>query len=82
MSRFQAAIVVVGVLVEPDFLAQPLGVESPSFGVSGVVGVLAKLGNAGQLLGDGYLQMMPRQSFVISNGLTLNREAAFRIYKC
>ena len=67
---FQAAIVVVGILVEPDVLAQPLGVESPSLGVGGVVGVLAKLRNAGQLLGDGDLQMMPRQSFVIRNGLS------------
>ena len=79
---FQAAIVVVGILVEADILAQPLGVESPSLGVRGVVGVFAKLGKAGQLLRDRYLQMMPGQSFVISDGLTSSREAAFQIYKC
>ena len=68
---FQAAIVAVGILVETDILAQSLGVESPSLGVGGVVGVFAKLGKAGQLLRDGYLQMMPGQSFVVSNGLNV-----------
>ena len=56
---FQPAIIAVGILVEPNILAQLLGVEPPSFGVSSVVGVFAKLGNAGELLRDGYLQMVP-----------------------
>jgi hypothetical protein len=63
---FQAAVVVVGILVEADILAQPLGVEPPSLGVSGVVDVFAKFGNAGELLRDRYLQMMPGQPFVVS----------------
>src|SRR5580658_11146479 len=64
---FYAAKVVVRILVETDILAQPLGVKSPAFGVSGVVAVFTKLRNVGQLLRDGYWEMMPGQPFVISD---------------
>ena len=79
---FQAAIVVVRILVETNILAQLLGVKSPAFGVSGVVDVFAKLWNVGELLRDGYLQMMPRQSFVIGDRFDSKRATAFQIYKC
>ena len=44
---FETAEVGVGVLVEADVLAEPLGVEPPAFGVCGVVEVLAE-GRAGR----------------------------------
>ena len=71
----QAAVVGVGVLVEADLLAQPLGVERPALGVGGVVGLLAEGGQAGQLLLDGDLQVMAGDSLVVGDGLDIGQRA-------
>ncbi len=42
---FQAAVIAIRILVETNILAQLLRVEPPSFGVSSVPEVFAKLGN-------------------------------------
>ena len=65
---FEAAVVGVGVLIEADVFAEALGVKGPAFGVGRVVLVLAEFGNVCQLLGDGDLQVMAGNSFVIGDG--------------
>jgi hypothetical protein len=64
---FKAAEVGVRILIEADVFAEALGVESPAFGVGGVVEVFAEGGQAGQLLRDGDLQVMAGQAFVVGD---------------
>ena len=74
---FEAAVVGVGVLVEADLLAEPLGVERPAFGERRVVALPAELGQAGELLANGDLQMMAGDALVVRDGLHI-RERAIR----
>ena len=72
----EAAIVGVRILVEADILAQPLGVEAPTFDEGGVAAVLAELGNALKLLRDGNLQVMAGNALVVGDGLNVSRDCA------
>ncbi len=68
---FEAAVIRVRVLIEADIFAELLGVESPAFGVGGVVEVFAKSGQAGELLRDRNLEMVAGQAFVVSDGFNV-----------
>ena len=63
----ESSVVGPGVLVKADVLAEALGIESPAFGVGGVVNVLAEVRKSGELLRDGDLQVMAGNAFVIAN---------------
>ena len=63
---FKAAVVRIGILVEADIFAEAFGVQSPAFAEGGVAAEFAKLGNAFLFPGDGDLQMMAGQAFVIA----------------
>ena len=64
---FETAVVGVGVLVKADVLAEALGVESPAFGVCGVVLVFAEGGYVLKLLGDRDLQMVAGNALVVGD---------------
>src|ERR1700760_1659356 len=76
---FQAAVIAVRILVEANILAQLLGVETPPFGVSRVPEIFAKLGNAGEFLSNGYLQMVPGQTFVVSPALSVRQGSSLKL---
>ena len=66
---FEAAVIGVRVLVKADILAQMLGVERPALDVGRVFAVFAEGGDAGELLGDGDLQVVAGDAFVVGDGL-------------
>ena len=65
----QAAVVVVGVLVEADLLAEPLGVERPALDEGGVAALLAERRQRRQLLGDRELHVMAGDALVVRGRL-------------
>src|ERR1700739_1527585 len=73
------AVITVGILIKTEFLAEPFGVESPAFGVGGVILVLAKRRKFGQFLGDGDLHVMSRNAFVVGGGFDVEEQAFFKI---
>ena len=76
----QAAVVVPRILIEADLLAEALGVERPSLDVRGEVEeMLAELGDAGQLLGDGDLHVMAGHALVVRGRLHRDRLARLRL---
>ena len=60
--------VVIGVVVEPEFVAEPLGVESPAFDKACEIKVAAELGVIGLFLGEGDLEMMTRNRLMQGEG--------------
>jgi hypothetical protein len=76
---FEAAEVGVRILIKADVFAQMLGVESPAFGVGSVVEVFAELGQAGELLGDGDLQVVAGQALVIRDGFDAGEGAVLPV---
>ena len=71
----QMPIVAVRILEKSDFLAQSLRVEGPSFRVGCIKFVLTKQRQFRQLLRDGNLHVMSRESFVIGGGLDIQHGA-------
>ena len=65
----EPAIVGKRILVEAHVLAEPLRIEGPALHERGVGLELAERGYAVEFLGNGDLQMMARQPFVVSHGL-------------
>ena len=63
--RFQPPEIVVGVLVEADVLAQPLGIEPPTLGIGGVADVFAKLRQPVHLLRDRDLQVVAGNTLMV-----------------
>ena len=70
--RAEAAVVGARVLVEAYLLAELLGIEAPAFGVRRVSPVLAELGQAGEGLLDGDLEVVTGNALMISNSLVIN----------
>ena len=80
-EQFRAEPAVVGarVLVEADLLAQLLGIETPAFGVRRVSSVLAELGQAGERLLDGDLEVMTGNALMVGNGLVIDVATVGRV---
>jgi hypothetical protein len=78
---FKAAEVGVRILIEADVFAEVLRVESPAFGVGGVVEVFAELRQAGEFLGDGDLQVMARQALVVGDGFNVGEGAVLEVVR-
>jgi hypothetical protein len=70
--RAEAAVVGTRVQIEADLLAELLGVKSPAFSVGRVSAVLAELGEAGEGLLDGDLEVVARDSLMIRDGLVID----------
>lgn len=64
----ELAEAVVGIVIQAEFVTEPLGVESPALDKSGEVQVAAELGMALLFLGEGDLKMMTRDGLVQSEG--------------
>ena len=80
--RAEAAVVGARVLVEADLLAEFLGVEAPALGVRGVPPVLAELGQAGEGLLDGDLEVVAGNALMIGNGLVVDVAAVGGVGDC
>src|SRR5580658_255881 len=70
--RAEAAVVGARVPVEADLLAESLGVESPALSVGRVSAVLAELGEAGEGLLDGDLEVVARDALMIGDRLVID----------
>src|SRR6187402_666986 len=77
----ESSIVIVRILVEADFLAQPLAVEAPTFCVGSVVALLAELWDTSEFLRDGDLQMMSGQTLVVRDDLRVLETTAGEVVR-
>ena len=73
MSSCKVAVIAVRILEEADFFSQPLGIESPAFGVGGVVLVLTEGRKLREFLGDRNLHVMAGNAFVVGGGFIIEQ---------
>src|SRR6516225_1732951 len=73
----QPTVFAVPLCIKADILRQPLRVKAPAFCVRGERRIFAEWRQIGQLGRDGELQMMPRHTFVIRNGLYVEQQPLF-----
>ena len=78
----QMAVVAQRVLIETDFLAEPLGIQRPAFDVGGVAGLLAERRQVRQRLRDRDLHVMAGHAFVVRGRFDVERAGGWRNRRC
>src|ERR1051326_5016536 len=77
--RSQTTVVRAGILIEPDFLPELLGIQRPTFRVSRVAAVLAELGESRQRLLNRELHVMAGNAFVIRDRFVVDHRAVLEV---
>src|SRR5271165_1989565 len=76
---FQAPKIAVRILIEPDFLPEPLGIQRPTLTVGAIPAMLPECRQILDLLRDGALQMVARNALVVSGRFNADHRALFRL---